>query len=100
MPAAASRAGQRVVAVEADQQRAVDVAGGQVVGGPAARRPRESGISRTSWQVAGRRARELMPRRRRGKNGSLNSRPVGSVMTTAIESLRRVTRLRAARLGT
>ena len=41
-----------------------------------------------------------MPRRRRGKNGSLNSRPVGSVMTTAIESLRRVTRLRAARLGT
>ncbi len=42
----------------------------------------------------------LTPRSRRGKNGSLNSRPVGSVMTTPIDPLRRVTRLRAARLGT
>ena len=41
-----------------------------------------------------------MPRMRRGKNGSLNRRVAGSVMTTAIESLRRVTRLRAARFGT
>ena len=40
-----------------------------------------------------------MPRSRRGKNGSANTCPVGWVMTTAIESLRRVTRLRAARFG-
>ncbi len=41
-----------------------------------------------------------MPRMMRGKNGSLNRRVAGSVMTTAIDSLRRVTRLRAARFGT
>ena len=67
--------------MEADQQRAVDVAGGQVVGGPASRRPATSGISRTSWRSRAA-SSELMPRSRRGKNGSLNSRPVGSVMTT------------------
>ena len=41
-----------------------------------------------------------MPRRTRGKNGSVNSRPLGSAMTTPMESLRRVTSERAARLGT
>ncbi len=40
-----------------------------------------------------------MPRSRRGKNGSVKTWPVGCVMTTATESLRFVTRLRAARLG-
>ena len=40
-----------------------------------------------------------MPRSRRGKNGSEKTCPLGCVMTTATESLRLVTRLRAARLG-
>src|SRR6187401_484708 len=58
-----------------------------------------SGMSRTSWRSRVDSA-ALTPRTSRGKNGSLNSSVVGSVMTRAIESLRRVTRLRAARLGT
>src|SRR3954453_19267660 len=58
-----------------------------------------SGMSRTSWRARVARA-ALTPRTSRGKNGSLKSRVVGSVITSAIESLRRVTRLRAARLGT
>src|SRR3954467_7443243 len=40
------------------------------------------------------------PRSRRGKNGSVNSRAVGSVITRPTDSLRLVTRLLAARLGT
>ncbi len=42
----------------------------------------------------------LIPRRIRGKNGSPKSWAPGSGMTTAIESLRRVTRLLAAWFGT
>ena len=42
----------------------------------------------------------LIPRSTRGKNGSPNTCALGSGITTATESLRRVTRLRAARFGT
>ena len=90
---AARSAGQRVVAVQADEERAVDVAGRQVVGRSAGRRRVDAGMSRTSCRSRAARARADTPRRSRGKNGSLNSRPAGSVMTTAIDPLRRVTRL-------
>ena len=84
--------------MEADEEGAVDVAGGQVVGRPM-RLAADDGMSRTSCRSRAA-SDALMPRRSRGKNGSVNRRPLGSAMTTAIESLRRVTRLRAARLGT
>jgi hypothetical protein len=56
-------------------------------------------ISSTSWTSVSARA-ALTPRTTPAKNGSEKKRDSGSATISAIESVRRVTRLRAARLGT
>ena len=97
MPAGELR-GERVVAVEADEDDAVDVAGRQVADGPALV-DLVVGHQQDELQVAGRQRRADAPDEPREER--IVEQPVaGSVMTTAIDSLRRVTRLRAARLGT
>ena len=55
--------------------------------------------SSTSWMSRSLSTR-VTPRRVPAKNGSEKTRSSGSGTTTAIESVRRVTRLRAAGLGT
>ena len=91
--------GEPVVAVVGDDQGAVDVAVGEV-----AQRARRSSAGRGQQQheldVALAPAPGSTPRSVPAKNGSLKTRSSGSGTTTAIESVRRVTRLRAAGLGT
>ena len=95
----ASASGQGIGAVQADH--AARRRRGRPPGSRPVRRASsgDAGIRSTSCRSRADRA-ALMPRSSRGKNGSVNRRGVGSAMTTATEPLRRVTRLRAARLGT
>jgi len=98
MSALAKARRQRVVAVEADREDAVHVPGGKG-SRPSGRPPRATRHQQHHLKVAGRED-TARTAQQPGKKGSLKSRPEGSVMTTAIEPVRPVTRDRAARFGT
>ena len=89
--------GEQVAAVRGDDDGAVDVAAAQVAQHPVLllARPRDQ---QDQLQVAGGRARVTM-RSVRAKKGSVKTRSSGSGMTIPTESVRRVTRERAAGLG-
>ena len=97
--ARSSCARQRVVAVQRDQQHAVDVLGAQVA---LARVPARALALEHEQQRGSCRSRRWQRRRRARppeKNGSEKNRASGSETTSAIASVRRVTRLRAAWFG-
>ena len=96
--AGADPLGQLVVVVQREQQYAVDVLAGEVVVEPAValgrRREQQHQLSRASLRAV------PMPRTTPAKNGSPKTRSSDSAMTSATASVRWVTRVRAAWLGT
>ena len=91
--------GEPVVAVVGDHERAVDVAAVEVAQGARVADAPGRASSSTSWMSRSPSTR-VTPRSVPAKKGSEKTRSSGSGTTTAIESVRRVTRLRAAGLGT